>query len=123
VSREEVVAFSAERITERIGFLRRAAEGEGRDPSSIEVAGFSGVVQLAESEAEAAATLEGMAKMFDVSAEEVRDHPMTLVGTPAQIAESLERRRESWGIDAQMISVQSVEAAEVFGKEIIPRLA
>ena len=101
----------------------RAAEAAGRDPSSIEVMGFSGVVQLTESEAQAAATLEGMAKMFDVSVEEVRDHPMTLVGTPAQIAESLERRRENWGIDAQMIGVQSVETAEVFGKEIIPRLA
>ena len=123
VSREEVVKFSAERISERIGFLRRAAEAEGRDPSSIEVAGFSGIVHVAESEAQATKTLEGMSKMFGVGAEEVRDHPMTLVGTPAQMVESLERRRENWGIDAQMIGVQSVETAEVFGKEIIPRLS
>ena len=123
ISREAVMAFTADRLAERVGFLRRAAEGFGRDPTRIEVLGFCSVVQVAGSEAEAHGVLEGMARFFDVEPAQVQRHPTTLVGTASQIVSLLEERRERCGIDSVMVAARSTETLEVFGKEIVPRLA
>ena len=123
IRREEVIAFDADRLAERVRFLRHNAEALGRDPASIEVMGFSGVVHLTETETESAQVLQGMAKMFDTDPATVRAHPMTLVGTPPQIASILEERRERFGLDSVMLAGLSSEALELFGKEILPRVS
>ena len=122
VQRDEVLAFTGERLTERVRFLRRAAQALGRDPAGIEVLGFASMVSVTESEARAEQALEGLAKLFGASPGLVREHPMTLVGTPGQILALLEERRERHGIDSLMLASPSLETLEIFGKEIIPRL-
>jgi probable F420-dependent oxidoreductase len=123
IAREAVMAFTADRLAERVRFLRSAAEEHGRDPKAIEVLGFSSVVHVAGSEAEARDVLEGMARFFDTDPAQVQQHPTTLVGTPSQIVAILEERRERCGIDSIMIAARSTETLEVFGKEIVPRLS
>ena len=93
-----------------------------RNPDAIEVVLFASVVHLAESEGAAAQAAEGMAQMFDAEAAQVRAHPMTLIGTSAQIAATLEERREQWGIDSLMLGGPSPETLETFGKEVLPRI-
>ena len=89
--------------------------------NKIEVLGFVSVVTVSESEASAEQTLAGLAKLFDSSPELIRDHPMTLVGTPEQIVALLEERRERHGLDPLMLASPSLATLEVFGKEILPR--
>ncbi len=122
VTREQVLAFGPERVRERIRFLRESADRHGRDPASIEVLDFTSVVNVTETEAEADGALAGMAKMFSATVEEIRGHPMTLVGTPDQIVASLEERRAEWDIDSVMLGSGSGTLFERFGAEIIPRL-
>ncbi len=122
VSRSAVVAFDGERLTERIRYLRRNAEEFGRDPAAIEVIDFTGVVNVTETDAETVQALDGMAQVFNTEAAAIREHPLTLIGTPAQIVATLQERRERWGIDAVMVSTLPTETLELFGKEIIPKV-
>ena len=122
LSREDVVAFTAERMTERIGFLRSEAEKLGRDPASIEVLDFVSVVHIAENETRAAEATESMAELFGGTAEQVRSHPSTLVGTPEGIAALVAERRERWGIDSLMLVVRDLDAVEKVGRELLPVL-
>jgi probable F420-dependent oxidoreductase len=123
IQRDEVIAFTPERVVERIGFLRAAAEEAGRDPASIEVVSFGNVVNVTESAAQAAQIFQGMAKMFDTEPSVIRDHPAVIVGTPEEIRATLEERRARWGIDAVMVPFSTPAEVETFGKEIVAPLS
>ncbi len=122
VEPEAVKTFDAVRFEERVSFLRRAAEEAGRAPDAIEVMLFAPLCRVTESAAEAAQVIRGAAAMFQLDEPTVRAHPMVLVGTPEQLVEALEERRDRWGVRSCMISAPTRELSETFGKEVIPRL-
>jgi alkanesulfonate monooxygenase SsuD/methylene tetrahydromethanopterin reductase-like flavin-dependent oxidoreductase (luciferase family) len=123
IDRAEVLAFTPERVRDRVDFLRRAAERAGRDPSAIEVLNFVSVFQVAEDEAETRRMLDGLAGFFQADADALRRHPLVLAGTPAAIAEEFAARREQLGVDSLMLPVRDLAQIEVLSKEVLPRLA
>jgi probable F420-dependent oxidoreductase len=122
IDRTEVLAFTAERVRDRVGFLRRAAERAGRDPAVIEVLNFVSIFQVTEGEDETRGLLDGLAGFFQADADALRRHPLVLAGTPARIAEEFAARREEWGIDSLMLPARDPAQIEVVSKEILPRL-
>jgi probable F420-dependent oxidoreductase len=122
IDRAEVLAFTPERVRERVGFLRRAAERAGRDPAGIEVLNFVSVFQVAESDEETRRLLDGLAGFFQADADALRRHPLVLAGTPARIAEEFAGRREQWGVDSLMVPVRDPAQIEILSKEVLPLL-
>jgi probable F420-dependent oxidoreductase len=118
----EVRKLTPERFGERVAFLRKAAEQAGRDPEAIAAGGFV-LTRLTGSPAETAKAAQALAAIFGGDEKAVRQSPLTLMGTPAEIVEELERRRERYGMRWVLLSGRpSRETLEVFGKEVIPRL-
>jgi probable F420-dependent oxidoreductase len=95
---------TAERTAEKVGWVREAS---GPRHASIELeigAYFTFVTDRPEP------IVEGMAKSFGVPAEEMRRHPHALFGDASEIAEELERRRESYGISYVTVADAALEA-------------
>jgi probable F420-dependent oxidoreductase len=123
IERAEVLAFTPERVRERVAFLRRAAGTAGRDPEALEVLNFVSVVQVTESDEETRRSLAGLADFFQADADALGRHPLVLAGTPARIAEEFAERRERLGVDSLMVPARAPEQIEVLAKEVLPRLA
>jgi probable F420-dependent oxidoreductase len=123
IDRAEVLAFTPERVRDRVDFLRRAAGRAGRDPEGIEVLNFVSVFQVAEDEAGTRRMLDGLAGFFQADADALRRHPLVLAGTPARIVEEFAARREQLGVDSLMLPARDPAQIEVVAKEILPRLA
>ena len=118
----EVKKFTPGRFGERVALLRKLAEQAGRDPETIAVGGFV-LTRLTASPAETSKAAQALAAVFGGDEKAVRQSPLTLMGTPAEIVEELERRRERYGMRWVLLSGRpSRETLEVFGKEVIPRL-
>ena len=55
-------------------------------------------------------TAENMGPLFGLSAEEVLDMPLALIGTHDQMAETLQERRERWGFSYIVTQVDAMDA-------------
>jgi probable F420-dependent oxidoreductase len=89
---------------QRVGWLRDAAGSRFDD---LELQALTFFVQVGVDRDQAAANF---APVLGLSAEEVLDVPLGLMGTVDQICESLERRRERWGFSYCVIHTPEMEA-------------
>ncbi|MFN3258396.1 MAG: TIGR03621 family F420-dependent LLM class oxidoreductase [Ilumatobacter sp.] len=103
-----VQSSTAEKIDEKVRWVREGAESAGRELPEIEIAGYFTVVTP--DEASGAATAEQFGKMFGLEAQEIIDHPNCLIGTLDQIAERLVERRERYEISYVTVSDTNMEA-------------
>jgi probable F420-dependent oxidoreductase len=119
---DEVKKLTPARLAERIALVRRAAEAAGRDPASVEIGGFL-LTRVTGSPAETATVARALGGAFGVDEKAVRESPLALIGTPAEIAAELARRRDAFGLRWVLLTGgPSRETLETFGKEIIPSL-
>jgi len=108
-----------ERVREKVGWVREAAEKAGRDPARIEFNTLAFVVKVTDDPSGlrgALATSSGM------SEDEVADCPIFLTGSASEISERLEKRREETGISYVVLAASSHDALEPFA-EVVERLA
>lgn len=96
---------------ERLGWIKEAA-GERFD--SLELQCLTFVVQVTENSAE---FFEGMAQGFGLTLDEARATPIALVGTVDEICETLQQRREDFGLSYIVVHEAEMEAfGPVVGK-------
>lgn len=81
----------ADRIDQKVQWVR---EGAGDRFDDLELNAWLAVATLTD---DALGTAELLAPAFGAEAADLLDSPMVLLGTPGEIAEQLERRRERWG--------------------------
>jgi probable F420-dependent oxidoreductase len=113
--------LAPERVREKIGWVRAAAEKAGRDPESIELQALTFVVAITDVPSGIRKALAGQTGM---SPEEVADCPMFLTGSAAEIQDRLARRREQTGIGYVVIQGREMESVERFAAEVMrPLLA
>jgi probable F420-dependent oxidoreductase len=103
----------AERYDERIGWIKDAA-GDRFENLDLQVLTF--FVQITD---DAETVLTNMAPMFGMTPEQVKAVPMALVGTEDQIVETLQARRERFGLNDIVIHEPELD---VFAP-VIARLA
>ncbi|MDJ0851987.1 MAG: TIGR03621 family F420-dependent LLM class oxidoreductase [Myxococcota bacterium] len=104
LGRDGVHSGSADRTTEKIGWVREAA-GDRFDDIELEIGTyFTFVTDQPEP------IVKGMAGAFGLSPEEMLAHPHGLFGEPAAICDELERRREAWGISYVTVPDDAAEA-------------
>lgn len=80
-----------ERIDQKVAWVR---EGAGERFEDLEINSWLAVAELTDDRDGAGAFL---AELYGVSPEEALASPVTLIGSPMQVAEELEHRRERWG--------------------------
>ncbi len=104
LGRDGVHSGSADRTTEKIGWVREAA-GDRFDDIELEIGTyFTFVTDQPEP------IVKGMAGAVGLSPEEMLAHPHGLFGEPAAICDELERRREAWGISYVTVPDDAAEA-------------
>ncbi|HVE95021.1 MAG TPA: TIGR03621 family F420-dependent LLM class oxidoreductase [Acidimicrobiales bacterium] len=113
VDRDTALSGLAERYDERLGWIRDAA-GDRFENLDLQVLTF--FVQITD---DADTIVENMAPLFGMTPEQVKAVPMALVGTEGQIVETLQARRERFGLNDIVIHEPELDAFA----PIIARLA
>jgi probable F420-dependent oxidoreductase len=99
----------------KIRFLREEAQKHGRDGGAIKISNVIFSTVLTDSPAATQTVAEGMAPMFNVTAEAMLQTPMALIGTPEQCVAELQRRRREWDVSQVIFSFA--------GQDMMRRLA
>jgi alkanesulfonate monooxygenase SsuD/methylene tetrahydromethanopterin reductase-like flavin-dependent oxidoreductase (luciferase family) len=98
-----VMGSGAEETHQKLGWIREGA-GDRFDAIEIEIGAYFVAVGDA-----AAAQLDAMASRFGVAAEEFASHPHALFGTTEQICETLQARREQYGVSYVTVAQRNMD--------------
>jgi probable F420-dependent oxidoreductase len=90
--------LSAERIAEKVGWVRQAAAAAGRSPDSIELQSSVYVCQISDSGRTSGAALSSFASLLAADPELVATSPAVLVGSIEHCVDTLIERRDHFGI-------------------------
>ncbi|HTK97844.1 MAG TPA: TIGR03621 family F420-dependent LLM class oxidoreductase [Pseudomonadales bacterium] len=112
--------ITPESIRQKIGWMRAAAEAAGRDPDAIELNALVFMTAITD---DPAPVREMVGANTGMTAAQVAACPLFLIGSAAEIRDSLERRREQTGINYVVIQGQERAQVERFAQEIVSRLA
>lgn len=110
---------TAERVLEKIAWVREAAERAGRDPGDIEFNTLTFVCAITDDPKPMREMVSGNTGM---SLEEVASCPLFLVGPGAELRDRLERQREETGISYVVIQGGDVGLVERFAEEVVAPL-
>ena len=86
---------SPERVREKVGWVRSAAEEAGRDPNAIEFNSLTFVTVITD---DPKGLRDGLAKSSGMTPAQVADCPLFLTGPASEIRDRLQQRREDTGI-------------------------
>jgi probable F420-dependent oxidoreductase len=98
-----LTSMQAAAVDDKVGWVREAA-GERFPALELNVRAFYVAVTN-----DRAGTLEHLAGGLGFSPEEVAATPFALIGTPEQIAEDLQARRERWGFSYVIVGADDVD--------------
>lgn len=112
--------ITPESVRQKIGWVRAAAHAAGRDPDAIELTALVFVAAITD---EPQAMREMVAANTGMPVGQIADCPLFLIGSGAQLRDTLRQRREQTGIS--YIVVQGADPAQLerFAKEIVEPLA
>jgi len=119
VTADTAADLAPARVRQKVGWIREAAEGAGRRFEDLELNSLVFVVALTEDPKD---VREGLARSTGMSPDEVADCPLFLTGSPAEVRERLERRREETGISYVVIQGEG-DALERFAEAVVEPLA
>jgi probable F420-dependent oxidoreductase len=111
---------SPERVREKVRWVRESAEAAGRDAASIELQTLVFMVTIAD---DARPAREAIAKQTGLTAAQVAENAIALVGSGAEIRERLEKRREETGISYVVIQGGDLGLVERFAEAVVEPLA
>jgi probable F420-dependent oxidoreductase len=86
----------ADRIDQKVAWVR---EGAGDRFDDLELNAWLAVAEITED----ATVVEGIAALFGTDPASLRQSPLALVGSPAEVGEALHERRERWGYSYHVI--------------------
>ena len=91
--------MTAEKVDEKVGWVRKGAADAGRDAADLEFEINIFMCRITDSRDEARAAAENVASMFSAEASMVEQSPAILLGSLEQCIETLQERRERYGIN------------------------
>jgi probable F420-dependent oxidoreductase len=109
-----------ERVLEKVGWVRAAAQKAGRNPDDIELNSLTFVVAITDDPAGVRAAL---GKGSGMTPEQISDCPLFLTGSASEIRDGLERRRAQTGISYIVVQGGDDALLERFAKEIVEPLS
>jgi probable F420-dependent oxidoreductase len=119
VSRETAADLAPERVREKVGWIREAAERAGRDPDTLELNSLTFVLAITEDPSVVRAALSQNTGM---SVDQIADCPLFLTGSSSEIRDRLGKRREETGISYVVVQGSDPEQLEQFAEEVVAPL-
>jgi probable F420-dependent oxidoreductase len=117
------VKFDKDNLKRRIQTLQRLAVQSGRAADAVEISGLAMVrLSHSKSEIEAAAGQTASAMGFP-NEEAVRNSPVMLFGTPAEVKRELRSRIEEFGMTYFIVIFGSAESRDLMVKEVMPEFS
>jgi len=101
---EAIASAVPEEFDRRVGWIREAA-GERFDEIELQCLTF--VVQVV---SDGQRVVERLAASFGMTPQDARETPVALVGTPSEIAEAIQHRRQRWGFSYWVVHEGDIEA-------------
>ena len=111
---------SPERVLEKVGWVRSAAEKAGRDPDAIEFNSLTFVTAITD---DPSGLRNSLSSSSGMTLEQVANCPLFLTGPASEIQDRLHKRREETGINYVVIQGGDEALLERFAKEILQPLA
>lgn len=108
-----------ERVREKVGWVRAAAEAAGRNPDDIELNSLAFVTAITD---DPKPLRESLSKSTGMTVEQVADCPLFLTGSASEIRDRLERRREETGISYVVVQGGDESVLERFAAEVVAPL-
>jgi probable F420-dependent oxidoreductase len=112
--------LAPERVREKVGWVREAAQQAGRDPAAIELQALVFVVAIGD---DVRSLREALAKGSGMSVEQVADAPLFITGSAGEIRDRLMKRREETGISYIVIQGKDEASLERFAEAVVEPLA
>ncbi len=109
-----------DRVLEKIAWIREAAEQAGRDPEAIELNTLTFVCAITDDPKPLREMVSGNTGM---SAEEVANCPLFLVGSGPEICDRLEQQRKETGISYVVIQGGDFDLVEGFAEQVVAPLS
>jgi alkanesulfonate monooxygenase SsuD/methylene tetrahydromethanopterin reductase-like flavin-dependent oxidoreductase (luciferase family) len=107
----------------RIETLRRLSIESGRAADAVEIGGLA-MIRLSHSKSEIDAAVRQTASAMGFPGEEaVRNSPVLLIGTPAEVKRELRSRIEEFGMTYFITFPASAESRELLVKEVMPEFS
>jgi len=111
---------SAERTLEKVRWVREAAAAAGRDPEALE---WNALVFVTAVTDDPGPVRQALGKNSGMSEAEVAACPLYLTGSAAEIRDTLEKRREAFGISYVVIQGRDEGTAASFAEHVVAPLA
>ena len=111
---------TAERTREKVRWVREAAAAARRDPDALE---WNALVFVAAVSDDPKPLREALAKNGGMTVEQVAACPLYLTGSAREIRDTLEQRREEFGISYVVIQGHDQKALATFAEQIVAPLA
>ncbi len=122
VSLTNVAKLTDDSFRNKVRFVREEASRHGRDPHTIQISNVVFSTVLTDSPAATQAMAEGMAPMFNTTAEGMLQSPMALIGTPEQCIEELQRRRLEWDVSQVVFSYAGADVMRRLAEQVLPHV-
>jgi alkanesulfonate monooxygenase SsuD/methylene tetrahydromethanopterin reductase-like flavin-dependent oxidoreductase (luciferase family) len=116
----EIRKFSDAALPEKLARVRAAEAAAGRPAGSVRFASTVFTYVPTDSTARTREVAEGMSGLFGLSPDDTRRHPVTLIGTPEEMAAELRRRETAHGLSLLCINFASLEHVRHFGEHVLP---
>jgi probable F420-dependent oxidoreductase len=111
--------LTAETAREKVGWVRDAAARAGRDPDQLELLAMAFLVAIGP---DPKGVREAVARNTGLTVEQVADSPLYLTGSPAEIQDRLQKRRDATGISSVVLQGNDFALLERFAEEVIAPL-
>jgi probable F420-dependent oxidoreductase len=112
--------LAPERVREKVSWVRSAAESVGRNPDEIELNALVFVTNISD---DPSGLRRALAESTGMTTDQVADCPLFLTGSPSEIRERLQKRREESGISYVVIQGEQPEMLEQFAHAVVSELA
>ena len=120
ITRDTARDVTPERVREKIGWVRSAAQKAGRDPDQIEFNTLVFVVAITD---DPTGIRNAVSQNTGMSSDEVADSPLFITGPASEIRDRLEKRREETGISYIVIQGMRDDLLESFAQHVVQPLA
>jgi len=120
VTKDSAADLAPESVRRKIGWVREAAEKAGRDPDALEFNSLAFMVGISD---DVSGLRQTLASNTGMTPEQVADCPLFLTGSPGELRERLEKRREETGISYSVIQGKDLAVIEQFAEAVVEPLA
>ncbi len=119
ITQQTSLDITPERVRRKIDWVNAAAAAAGRDPAAIELNALVFVAAITDSPQP---MREMVAANTGMAIDHVAQSPLFLIGSPAEIRDTLQKRREQTGISYIVIQGQDQTQVEHFARAVVEPL-